>query len=101
MVNQGDIVFIDFNPSLGHEQKNGRPAVVVSNNFFHKKTSGLAILAPITTTVKTGFPLHVNLDQRTNTQGQVTCEQLITIDTTARSMQKIEVIPADLLDRVL
>ena len=27
---QGDIVFVDFNPTKGHEQKGYRPAIIVS-----------------------------------------------------------------------
>lgn len=101
MVNQGDIVIVGFDPTLGHEQKGKRPAVVVSNAAFHRRTAGLAIVVPITTTVRKGFPLHVDLDERTTTQGQVLCEQLKTMDTTVRSMQTIEQIPSDLLDRII
>ena len=28
---QGDIVYLDFDPQAGHEQKGRRPALVVSN----------------------------------------------------------------------
>jgi len=40
MVSQGDIVIVDFDPSLGSEQKGKRPGVVVSNDVYHKKTNG-------------------------------------------------------------
>ena len=32
---QGDIVYLDFVPTKGHEQTGYRPAVVVSNNVFN------------------------------------------------------------------
>ena len=32
---QGDLVFLDFNPTKGHEQKGFRPAIVISNNVFN------------------------------------------------------------------
>ena len=35
---QGDIVFLDFNPTKGHEQSGVRPAVVVSTNIFNQHT---------------------------------------------------------------
>lgn len=34
---QGDIIYIDFNPTKGHEQAGQRPAVV-SHNIFNKHT---------------------------------------------------------------
>ena len=37
-LNQGDIIWIDFNPSVGHEQANYRPAVVVSKRQFNKNS---------------------------------------------------------------
>ena len=44
---QGDIVFSDFTPTKGHEQKGYRLAVVISNNVFNKNTK-MVILCPIT-----------------------------------------------------
>ena len=35
---QGDIVFLDFTPTKGHEQMGYRPAVVLSNDVFNKNT---------------------------------------------------------------
>lgn len=101
MVKQGDIIYVDFDPTLGHEQKGNRPAVVISNNTFNTKTSGLIIILPITHTIRSGFPLHVDLDSRTKIQGQILCEQLKTIDTQARVVKKVEKLPDDLLDRVI
>lgn len=33
MVSQGDIFYVNFNPSKGHEQKNRRPAIALSNDL--------------------------------------------------------------------
>lgn len=101
MVKQGDIVIVDFDPALGHEQKGKRPGVVVSNDVFHTRTNGLAIVVPITSTYRSNFPLHVTLDQRTKTQGQILCEQLKTMDSLERKLITIETLPPELLDRVL
>ena len=32
---QGDIAYVDFNPTKGHEQAGARPCVVISNNIFN------------------------------------------------------------------
>ena len=35
---QGDIAFLDFTPTKGHEQSGYRPCIVISNNVFNKNT---------------------------------------------------------------
>ena len=35
MVKQGDIIKINFNPSVGHEEGKFRPALVVSNDDYN------------------------------------------------------------------
>jgi|SRR5690554_698373 len=101
MVSQGDIVIVDFDPSLGSEQKGKRPGVVVSNDVYHKKTNGFAIIVSITSDKAFSYPLHVDLDSRTKTYGQVMCEQLKTMDTKVRNLKVVEQLPDDLLDKVL
>ena len=40
---QGDIIKINFDPTLGSEQSGYRPAVVVSNDFLISKTNIICI----------------------------------------------------------
>ena len=99
MVNHGDIIKINFNPQKGHEQAGYRPAVAISNDFFNQKTN-LAILCPITNT-NNKFPLHIPLDNRTQTTGVVLCEHVKTVDLNARPYTVVEKIPADILLKVI
>ncbi len=99
MVKQGDIIKLDFNPQSGHEQAGYRPALVVSNDFFNAKTN-LTIVCPITNTKKP-FPLHVLLDDRTETTGVILCEQIKALDLAARSFRVVERVPDDLLEEVI
>lgn len=48
---QGDICYMDFTPTLGHEQTGTRPAIVVSRENYNKYT-GLVVLCPIKTNTK-------------------------------------------------
>lgn len=43
----GDIVWVEFDPSVGHEYQNKRPAIVVESNEQLKKTS-LVTIIPLT-----------------------------------------------------
>ena len=101
MVNQGDIVIVDFDPSLGSEQKGKRLEVVVSNDTYHHKTNGFVIVVPITSDKSFKYPLHVDLDSRTKTYGQIMCEQVKTMDTKTRNLKTVERLPSDLLDKTL
>ena len=96
---QGDIVMLDFSPQAGHEQAGRRPALVVSNQSFHRYT-GLAIFCPITNQIK-DYPMHVRLDDRTSTTGEILCEHVKSLDYKARHAVPRETLPDDLLDQVL
>ena len=70
---QGDIVYLDFDPQSGHEQNGRRPALVISNNLFNR-VSSLTMVCPITHTDR-GHPFHLRLDERTRTDGVILCDQ--------------------------
>lgn len=99
MVNQGDIIMINLNPKTGHEQAGYRPALVISNDFFNKKTN-MTIVCPITNTNRP-FPLHIPLDNRTTTTGVVLCEHVRALDLNARPYKVVEQIPNDILVEVI
>jgi len=95
MVEQGDIIWLDFDPQIGHEQRGRRPALVVSNKTFND-FSNLAIVCPITNTNKK-HPFHIKLDKRTKTTGAVLSDQARTLDINARNYEFIEKVSADIL----
>lgn len=98
MVKQGDIIKINFNPQAGHEQAGYRPAVVVSNNFFNRKCH-MTLVCPITNT-NNHYPLHVPLSG-TLTTGVVLCEQIRSLDLSARPHHFVEKIPTELLEQII
>ena len=95
----GDIIVIDFDPQSGHEIKKHRPALVLSNDTSNRLT-GLAMVCPITSTHR-DFPLHVTLDDRTRTHGDILCEQLKSLDYQARHWRFAETVPDDIFDAAL
>lgn len=96
---QGDIIFMDFDPQAGHEQRGRRPAVVVSNNILNR-FSGTIMVCPITNTNKK-HPFHVELNEQTKTTGVILCDQAKMLDVNARHGEYVETLPGDLLDEVL
>ena len=101
VIQQGSIVLVDFDPSLGSEQKGKRPALVISKGSFQEFTNGLLIALPITSKDSKGFPLHVALDKRTKTQGEIMIEQPKTLDRKIRKITLLESLPEDILKSVL
>lgn len=99
MVKQKDIVQINFHPQKGHEQAGYRPALIVSNNDFNKYTN-MTILCPIANT-DNQFPLHVPLDDRTKTTGNILCEHIRAVDLNARKHKIIEQLPDDIFEKVI
>ncbi|MDL1976209.1 MAG: type II toxin-antitoxin system PemK/MazF family toxin [Deltaproteobacteria bacterium] len=75
---QGDIIAITFDPQSGHEQKGRRPALVVSKDLFNRST-GLAIVCPLTNTER-GFPFHVPVPGNSSLTGFIMVEQVKSVD---------------------
>ena len=86
--NQGDVVFLDFNPTKGHEQTGIRPAVVISTNTFNKNTK-MVILCPITSNTKE-FPTHYTLEDTKKVHGSVLCEHIRSVDYEIRNLKFVE-----------
>ena len=85
---QGDLVFLNFKPTKGHEQTGYRPAMVVSNNVFNKNTK-MVMVCPITSNDKY-FPTHYNLEDSKQIKGSVLCEHIRSIDYDSRNLKFIE-----------
>lgn len=86
--NQGDIVYLDFSPTKGHEQKGKRPAIVISNNIFNINTN-MAVMCPITSNTK-DFPTHYVLEDTKKIKGSVLCEHIRSIDYENRNIKFVE-----------
>lgn len=76
---QGDIIEVNFNPTVGHEPQKRRPTLVVSVGHFNNVVSSLTVVCPITSTVN-GYPLHIELAPDNVVEGCVCVEQMRTID---------------------
>lgn len=96
---QGDFIAVTFDPQAGHEQKGRRPALVVSKDLFNRST-GMAIVCPITHTDR-GFPFHVPIPATSKLTGFVMVEQMKSVDFQARHVKRIEPGNDELLSEVL
>jgi len=93
---QGDIIWINLDPQIGHEQKGRRPAIVVSNDTFNDFTKTAAMVCPITNTNR-GIPFQIKLDGNTKTSGIIMCDQAKILDLQKRHAEFIEKAPDNIV----
>ena len=82
---RGDIVWIDFDPQSGQEQRVKRPALILSPQKYNEKTS-LCICLPITSKIK-NYPFEVLLPDKLLANGVVLSDQIKSLDFVARNVQ--------------
>ena len=83
-----DIVYLNFNPIKGHEQRGFRPALVISSDVFNDFTK-MVIVCPISTNTK-DFPTHYLLKDNKKVNGSVLCEHLRSIDYEIRNLKYVD-----------
>jgi len=95
---QGDIIKINLDYRLGHEQKGYRPYICLSHHLV-SDYANIAVFAPISNTHRQ-YPLYVPLEE-TKTTGVILLDQLVTIDYNARQWNYVETIGKGLLEKLL
>ena len=96
---QGDICYMDFAPTKGHEQTGLRPAVVISKNSYNKLTN-MVILCPITSNTKS-FVTHFELNSTKKVKGSALCEHVRSVDHTARKLSYVEKSSKEELEEIV
>ncbi|MGA1847632.1 type II toxin-antitoxin system PemK/MazF family toxin [Deferribacter abyssi] len=95
---KGDIVHLDFNPTLGHEQKGKRYAVVISHSYFNLKT-GMSFVIPITSKIK-NYPTHIIIEEG-KINGVAMVDQMRSIDYKARNAQFVQKLSDSKMEEIL
>ena len=60
---RGDIIWADFNPTIGYEQSGFRPILVLSHEVFNKNSGTVIAVAITSQPQKAGFPLTLELEE--------------------------------------
>jgi mRNA interferase MazF len=90
---RGDIIKLNFDPTLGREQAGYRPALIITDRQFNQATR-LALACPITSKIK-GFNLEVILPD-----GLILTFQVKTIDWLERQVKYVESLPTETMGEV-
>lgn|SRR5574341_444406 len=96
---RGDIVWLQFDPQVGHEQAGRRPALVLSPQDYNRR-SRLALVCPITRQIK-DYPFEVRLPADLPVQGVVLADQVKSADWQGRMAEFITTAPEAVVGEVL
>jgi mRNA interferase MazF len=95
---RGDIIWMNFNPTRGHEQKGKRPALVLSSEPYNTK-SGMMVTCPITSQDKKS-PFGVFFENRT-VSGFVITNQVTSVDWVERKVRFIDTASPSIVQEVV
>lgn len=95
---RGDLVWLEFTPQAGSEQRGRRPALVLSPETYNGKV-GLALFCPVTSKIK-GYPFEVQLSDESAVNGVVLSDQLKSLDWRSRNVKFIERASPDVIAMV-
>jgi mRNA interferase MazF len=96
---RGDLIWINFDPQTGHEQKGRRPAAVLSRSEYNRK-SGLVVVCPVTNQVK-NYPFEVALPATLEVTGVVLADQLKSMDWQRRNAGFLGRLPEEVMQEIV
>src|SRR5690348_8515572 len=96
---RGDLVWLDFDPQAGREQRGRRPAVVLSPSRYNRKVE-LGIFCPVTGQAK-GYAWEVAIPPGLGVSGVILADQIKSLDWKKRRIQFAARLPREVLDEVL
>lgn len=83
---KGDVVWLNFTPQAGHEQKGKRPAITLSIKAYNDKTN-LALFCPITSKIK-NYPFEIRIKTK-KIDGVILSDQIKSLDWSIREIEYI------------
>ncbi|MFT8813722.1 type II toxin-antitoxin system PemK/MazF family toxin [Oenococcus sp.] len=90
---QQDIIYIDFNPSVGEEIRKRRPALVLSSQNYSRVTD-LAVVCPITSSENNRLKdFFIPVSGTSTVHGYINPLQFHTFDYKKRHAQKVGLLP--------
>ncbi len=94
--NRADVVWVDFSPQFGKEQRGRRPALILTPKHYNR--FGLCIACPITSKRK-GYPFEVVV-AAPPIDGAVLADHMRNLDWKARKIDFITTAPEECVNNV-
>ena len=108
MVRQGDILFIDLNPTKGNEMAKKRLCVVVSNDYYNKSFNTVLVM-PLSSSKKyveekfarSNAFQTVTETQKSKVQGTILCQHIRGVDLLHRSnLEVVDKVTTEMKERL-
>ncbi len=58
---RGDVIWVELNPTIGHEQSGPRPVVIISEDIFNERSGTVIAIAVTSQQPRAGFPLTLEI----------------------------------------
>lgn len=95
---RGDLVWLEFTPQAGNDQRGKRPALVLSPKSYNRKV-GLALISRVTSKIK-GYPFEVQLPDKSAVSGVVLSDPLKSLVWRSRTVKYIKRASSDVMAMV-
>jgi mRNA interferase MazF len=96
---RGDVVWLMFDPQVGHQQAGHRPALIITPKAYNAKM-GLSLVCPITGQVK-HYAFEVGIPSGLSVVGVVLADQIKSLDWRARKADYICTLPPEITEDVI
>lgn len=94
----GDIVWVEFDPVVGRDQRGRRPAFVISGVDYNSRST-YVVVCPITRSSR-AWPFKVEIPQNEAVNGFIIVDQIKSVDRVGRVVGKGPRLPAETLKEV-
>ncbi len=97
---RGDIYLVNFDPTIGHEVKKARPAVVITNNINNEYSPVLTVI-PLSGNISRVYPFEVLVSAGSglDKDSKVMVNQIRTVDK-KRLIKKISSVSREIIIKI-
>jgi mRNA interferase MazF len=97
---RGDIYLVNFDPTIGHEVKKSRPALIITNNINNEYSPVLTVI-PLSSNISRVYPFDVLLPtvKGLDKESKIMVNQIRTVDK-KRLIKRLSTVTQDTLKKV-
>jgi mRNA interferase MazF len=97
---RSDIYLVNFDPTIGHEVKKSRPALIITNNINNEYSPVLTVI-PLSSNVSRVYPFDVLVPviKGLDSESKIMVNQIRTVDK-KRLIKKLTTVSQDIIEKV-
>ena len=97
---RGEVYLVNFDPTIGHEVKKARPAVVITNNINNEYSPVLTVI-PLSGNIKKVYPfdVFVSAGGGLDKDSKIMVNQIRTVDK-KRLLKKLSMVSGEIIKKI-